>query len=144
MNKNLNFNFCKYLLEILNTKVDMIEEEINSQCELSETDQLLRLIYQIGADGFPVGDLAYFVGKKSNPEVQRFILDNLMSDVSSQANPAISGLSDDQITLFTRRSDETIASYCSRLNDSINKDKFIIESAKRTVSSDKDKNQPTQ
>lgn len=113
----------------------MIEEEVNSQSELSETDQLLRIIYQAGADGFPVGDLAYFVGKKSNPEVQRFILDNLMGDVSSQRNPAIAGLSDEQITSLMRKSDETLASYCSRLNDSIAKDKFIIQHAKQSVSS---------
>ena len=144
MNNALNYNFCKYRQEIVDGIVEMKSEDVKFQVEKSESDQLLRLIYQQGADGFPVGDLAWFVGNKANPEVQSFILKNLMSDVSSQANPAISGLSDDQITLLTRRSDETIASYCSRLNDSINKDKFIIDSAKRTVSSDKDKNQPTQ
>ena len=40
-----------------------------------------------------------------------------MSDVSSQANPAISGLSDDQITLLTRRSDENNKKLSFHQND---------------------------
>lgn len=144
MNKNLNFNFCKYRQEIIDGLVDMKSEEVNTLSEKSETDQLLRLIYQIGADGFPVGDLAWFVGNKSNPEVQKFILDNLMSDVSSAANPAISGLSDEQITLLTRQAGESIQQYTSRLNDSIQKDKFILQNAKQSVSTDKDKDKASE
>ena len=144
MNKNLDFNFCKHQKDIEAGFVESIIPEKNVQVEQSETDQLLRMIYQQGADGFPVGDLAWFVGNKANPEVQSFILKNLMGDVSSAANPAIAGLSDEQITLLTRQSGESMQQYTSRLNDSIQKDKFIIQSAKQSVSADKDKDKATE
>lgn len=94
---------------------------------------LLKVIYSIGADGYPVGDLAYFVSNKSNPEVQRFILDNLMQDVSMAATPAVQGLDDDMITFLTRQSGESVQAYASRLNESIQKDKYILDYAKRSV-----------
>lgn len=132
MAKNLNFNHLQNLPEILAGQVKMHEPK--DRVESTDPMQsLLKIIYSIGSDGYPVGDLAYFVGNKSNPEVQRFILENLMRDVSGSANPGSLGLSDEEITAMTRGSNESMAAYAQRLNASIEKDAFIIQNAKQSV-----------
>lgn len=132
MNKDLNFNFNKHYDEVLAGIVVPPKEEVPEK-QYTDADALLKAIYQIGSDGYPVGDLAVFVGKNASPEVKKFILDNLMSDVSSAANPASMNLSDDEIAILTRHSDETMADYAARLNQSINKDTYILNAAKRNV-----------
>lgn len=143
MAKNLNFNHLQNLQEILAGQVKMHEPK--DRVENSDPMQsLLKIIYSIGSDGYPVGDLAFFVGNKSNPEVQRFILENLMRDVSGSANPGSIGLSDEQITLLTRGSNESMAAYAQRLNSSIEKDAFIIQNAKQSLQVQKKPEQTTE
>ena len=86
MAKNLNFNHLQNLQEILDGLVKMHEPKDRVE-NTDPMQSLLKVIYSIGSDGYPVGDLAYYVGNKANPEVQRFILENLMRDVSGSANP---------------------------------------------------------
>ena len=140
MEKNYNFNHLPDLDEIKSNLVELNNDR--EQTESTDPAQsILKIIYAIGADGWPVGDLAYFVGNKSNPEVQRFILDNLMRDVSSARNPMNMNLSDDEITTLTRQSGETVQQYVNRLNSSIEKDTYILKSVanakKQSVSSNK-------
>lgn len=147
MEKNYNFKHLPDLEEIKSNQVELINDI--EQSEFTDPAQsILKVIYSIGADGWPVGDLAYFVGNKSNPDVQRFILDNLMRDVSSARNPMNMNLSDDEITTLTRQSGETVQQYVSRLNSSIEKDTYILKSVanakKQSVSASKVKDSPTQ
>ena len=132
MSKNLNFNHLQNLSEILAGQVKMHEPKDRVE-NTDPMQSLLKIIYSVGSDGYPVGDLAYFVGNKSNPEVQRFILDNLMRDVSGSANPGSLNLSDAEITALTRGSNESMADYAQRLNASIEKDAFILKSAQQSV-----------
>ena len=126
--KNLNFNHLPNLEEILKNQIELKDDP--EKVEQNDAAQsLLKIIYSIGSDGWPVGDLAYFVGNKANPEVQRFILDNLMRDVSGARNPMNMKLSDDEITTLTRQSNETMQQYASRLNSSIEKDTYILKAA---------------
>lgn len=133
MNKDLNFNFNKHHDEVLANIVEPPKVEEVVEKEHSDEDALLKVIYQIGSDGYPVGDLSVFVGKNASPEVKKFILDNLMKDVSGMANPSSMDLSDDEITTLTRGSNESMADYAARLNSSIEKDTYILKSAKRSV-----------
>ena len=134
MNNCLNFNFCKYKEDVDNG-IQELKPLTSEKVEDNDiSSSLLRTIYSVGEDGYPVGDLATFVGKNASPEVKKFILDNLMRDVSGMANPSSTGLSDDDITLLTRQSGESMHSYAQRLNESIDKDKYILSYAKRVVS----------
>lgn len=142
MEKNLNFNHLPDLDDILSNREELKDLEVNVE-NVDPQQSLLRIIYAVGEDGWPIGDLAYFVGNKANPEVQRFILDNLMRDVSGARNPANMNLSDEEITILTRQSNETNAQYVSRLNASIDKDKMILDYAKRAVQANKVPKQPT-
>lgn len=142
MEKNLNFNHLPDLDDILSNREELKDLEVNVE-NVDPQQSLLRIIYAVGEDGWPIGDLAYFVGNKANPEVQRFILDNLMRDVSGARNPANMNLSDEEITILTRQSNETNAQYVSRLNSSIDKDKMILDYAKRAVQANKVPKQPT-
>ena len=134
MNKCLNFNFCKYKEDVDNGLQELKPMTPEKVEDNDISSSLLRTIYSVGEDGYPVGDLATFVGKNASPEVKKFILDNLMRDVSGMANPSSVGLSDDDITLLTRQSGESMHSYAQRLNASIDKDKYILSYAKRVVS----------
>lgn len=137
MNKDLNFNFNKHHDEVLSTVVDPPKDEEQVEKQYSDSDALLKAIYQIGSDGYPVGDLAIYAGKNASPEVKKFILDNLMRDVSGMANPASMNLSDDEIVTLTRGSNETMSDYAARLNSSIEKDSYILKHAQRPVQTDK-------
>lgn len=133
MNKDLNFNFNKHHDEVLSTVVEPPKDEEVVEKQHTDADALLKVIYQIGSDGYPVGDLSVFVGKNASPEVKKFILDNLMKDVSGMANPSSMNLSDDEIFTLTRQSGETMSDYAARLNSSIEKDTYILKSAQRSV-----------
>lgn len=134
MKKIINFNFCKYK-DLVESNLVAPPESDDKPVEVNDPLRpLLKIIYSIGSDGYPVGDLAYYVGNKSNPEVQRFILENLMQDVSAAAAPASMTLDDDQITALTRRSGESLSQYVQRLNQSVEVDKSIISRALESVS----------
>lgn len=139
MNKDLNFNFNKHHDEVLATVVEPPKDEEVIEKQYSDADALLKTIYQIGSDGYPIGDLAIYAGKNASPEVRKFILDNLMKDVSGMANPASMNLSDDEIATLTRGSNESMADYAARLNSSIEKDTYILKSAKQSIQASKAK-----
>lgn len=113
---------------------EVVEDSEDSK---NPADSLLMLVYKPDErTGLPTGDLHYLVSDKANPQVKQFILDNLMQDVSAAANvPAKYGLSDDDILALSRNMGESAADYAERLNQSIAKDKWMIEQAKKNVSS---------
>lgn len=144
MNKDCNFNFNKHRDEVLSSVVQPPKDEEVVEKQYSDSDALLKAIYQIGSDGYPVGDLAIYAGKNASPEVKKFILDNLMRDVSGMANPSSMNLSDDEIATLTRGSDETMSAYAARLNSSIEKDSYILKSAQRSIQAAKAKKQASE
>lgn len=102
----------------------------------SPADSLLRLVYKPDErTGLPTGDLHYLVSDKANPQVKQFILDNLLMDVSSAQNVSAKyNLSDDDILALSRNKGESASEYADRLNQSIARDKWMIEQAKKNVS----------
>lgn len=101
----------------------------------SPSDSLLRVIYAPDErTGLPTGDLQYFVSDKANPQIKQFILDNLMKDVSVAKNPMNADMSDDDMLLFARKPNESIDSYAQRLNNEIERAKWINEQVKNVQS----------
>ena len=89
MNKELGYKFehmlrAKAIEECYVPNVDVTPK---IDCQKSESDALLSIIYAKDSFNLPSGDLQYYVNPKANPEVQKFILDNLMMDVSSDTTP---------------------------------------------------------
>lgn len=135
--KILNFNFCKNKEAIEKGLQELAPIPQEPVVDNDPKQALLEVIYQVGSNGYPVGDLAMYASSQASPEVRRFILDNLLLDVSGNANPSSVNLDDDTITVLTRQAGESMQSYAARLNKSIETDKFIIqktiENAKRPV-----------
>lgn len=127
-------NFNDELIEVLSAPV---EGEKVEESSLKPADSLLKLVYKRDErTGLPTGDLNYLVSDKANPEVKQFILDNLMKDVSSAKNiSAPAGLSADDVLALSRNHNESIADYAARLNQSIDRDKWILDTYKKNVQS---------
>ena len=106
-------------------------------------DSLLSIIYARDArTGLPVGDLTYYVSDKAHPEIKSFILQNLMQDVSSAANPSVpAGMDEDLALELTRSSDETYEQYVQRLQDyKVSNEKIV----KRALDSVRETQEPSQ
>lgn len=96
------------------------------ECKVDETPvmenhdpsaPLLKVIYSVDSSGLPTGDLKYYVSPKANPEVKKWILDNLMFDTSSAQNVKIpDGLDSDTAFALQRCSGESVESYADRIN----------------------------
>lgn len=127
-------NFNDELIEKLSAPV---ESEKVEESFLKPADSLLSLVYKRDErTGLPTGDLNYLVSDKANPEVKQFILDNLMQDVSAAKNvTAPSGLSDDDVLALSRNVGESVADYAARLNQSIDRDTWILSKYKENVQS---------
>ena len=126
------FRFQKHVDEIeagLQELVAVPKPEIQE----SETDALLRMVYAAGEDGWPVSDLVFYISKEANPEVKKFILDNIMIDVSAAKTPSVNGLPDNQVIMLMRQDGESRESYLSRLSKSVSDDITILQRAKQSV-----------
>lgn len=112
------YSFAKYAKDIEDdlALITPIEETKPVMSDKAE-DSLLRLIYSRDArTGLPVGDLTYYVSDKANPEVKAFILQNLMQDVSSAANPTIPKDIPEELAMdLMRTQDESYDQYVNRL-----------------------------
>lgn len=122
------FNFAHRLFACKDGFVSAPADERTVMNNPSESDQLLRLIFTTDeVTHLPTGDLQYFVSSKASPEVKKFILDNLMMDVSSAANPPIpTGLDDDLAFQLMRQHGETTESYANRLNSVVTDTKDLF------------------
>lgn len=120
--------------------VEPIVETKKIDTKVSSDTSLLSAIYSLDPiTNAPTGDIACYVSDKTSPDVKRFILDNLMRDVSSDAMPAVSGLSDDEILTYQRGRDESRDAYAIRLSEYARMNAKIVEDAKRNVSADSNK-----
>lgn len=83
----------------------------------NESDSLLSIIYAKDSFNLPSGDLQYYVNSKANPEIKKFILDNLMMDVSSVAAPKNSAIDNDTAFALMRKDGESVDAYMERVNE---------------------------
>lgn len=95
--------------------IQMPVKEIKHQGK--ESDSLLSAIYTLDPrTKLPTGDIACYVSSNTSPEVKKFILDNLMRDVSANAIDKIpDGLSDEDAFALTRQRGESRENYMERL-----------------------------
>lgn len=119
---------------ILYPEVKGIDENYVSENH-DPQDSLLRLVYTLDERTLcPTGDLQYFVNPKANPEVKKFILDNLLMDVSSSAKPALpDGLSDDDIFALSRQNGESLDAYVERMNTEVKRAQWVNDEYKKSV-----------
>lgn len=82
-------------------------------------DSFLKIVFALDErTKLPTGDLGFLVSDKVNPEVRQWVLNNLMIDTSSAANPAApAGMSDDDIAELSRNPHEDQEAYMNRIND---------------------------
>lgn len=136
MKKNLlGFDFCRRFVDGTlseNSSVLPTVDDVDLK-EIRQTDSLLAVVFAPSPlTGLPSGDLTYLVNSKANPQIKQFILDNLMLDVSAAARPSVPAdvnLSDDDLLALSRQKGESIEDYANRLNTTIERDKWIIQSA---------------
>lgn len=142
MNRQLGYKF-EHMLRAEEIESKYIPLKYDSEpVKVNEdaSSALLALIYKRDSSNLPTGDLAYFVNPKANPEVQKFILDNLMMDVSGNASPKFpAGLDNDAAFGLMRQSGESLESYMSRVNEfgRSNSD-FVYNSLKPVQTSEED------
>lgn len=127
--KNLDFD-CRFdeydkSLEVVSNDLAAIEHKEKP------SDALLKLIYAIDPlTNLPTGDLQYYVSDSVNPDIKAFVLQNLMFDASSVAQPkAPVGFSDDVAFELMRKTDESIDVYASRVNDYMQRNIEFIKKA---------------
>lgn len=98
-----------------------ISDTVKSESEL--------LDYIFGCDpvtGHPIGDLAFYLGENTRPEIRTFIETNILKDISKSTDSPLhlpdevinkfrSDLSDDDIAVFSRNHNETAEEYANRM-----------------------------
>lgn len=127
------FDFARRYTDDMMAKKVIREKSV--EVSQSASDSLLSIVYAMDeVTNLPKGDLSYLVSDKANPQVKEFILNNLMRDVSGAKNVTISGLSDDDLLALSRNPNESVADYANRLNDSISRDKWMMDEYKKSIS----------
>lgn len=110
------------------------EEDIQDRHDSVES--FLKIVYALDpVTKLPTGDLNYLVSDKANPEVKRWVLENIMLDVSSAAMPsAPNGLSDDDIMALARDPKETPQDYMNRVNQYARANRELYERMAKAAS----------
>ena len=108
--------------------------EPDPEYKLSESnlDDIIREIFSVDPiSGFPKGDIQYYLSKDGNPDVKRWIENNLLTPrvVTGQSTPE--GVTDDMIAEMSRQSGESVEDYSSRLQSIYAECQEIIEAAKQ-------------
>lgn len=106
------FAFCQFI------DVDKRNEDIVPDYVMSDSDlqNVLIEIFSVDPDnGFPRGDIAYFLSKDGNPQVKAWLESNLLSPRAKQIGSNIEGVTDDFIAEYARNDGESVADYTSRL-----------------------------
>lgn len=86
---------------------------------------LLDIIFALDeVTNLPKGDIALYLGKDTDPDIRKFIEDNLMSK-SSSVNLGTKGVDDDTILQLTRNNGESQSDYASRIKQ------FIVDNGER-------------
>lgn len=98
----------------------------------SNLDDIIREIFSVDpVSGLPKGDIQYYLSKDGNPDVKRWIENNLLTPrvVSGQSTPE--GVTDDMIAEMSRQRDESVEAYSSRLQSIYAECQQSIEAAKQ-------------
>ena len=117
-----NYGHAVRQQEIIEKKVIRDYENKEVQESHDVNDAFLRIVYAIDKlTKLPTGDLSYMVSDKANPEIKKWVLDNLMVDALAAALPsAPKGLSDDDIASLSKdpkedQSEEETFFFCPKL-----------------------------
>lgn len=89
-----------------------VPDPVNSD---SEIDSILKEIFSVDPrTGLPMGDIAYYLSPDGNPAVKEWLVNNLLKPRSggTDYNP---DMTDDMIIEMSRRYDESVEDYSSRL-----------------------------
>lgn len=124
-----NYGHAVHQREIEEGFVPCIVDEKDIQQSHDVKDSFLSIVYAPDPrTNLPTGDLNYLVSDKVNPDVKRWVLDNLLVDVSSAAMPAApSGMSDDDIAALARSPKESVQAYMERVNSYARSNKELYE-----------------
>lgn len=98
----------------------------------SNLDDIIREIFSVDpVSGLPKGDIQYYLSKDGNPDVKRWIENNLLTPrvVSGQSTPE--GVTDDMIVEMSRQSGESVEDYSSRLLSIYTECQQVIDSSKQ-------------
>lgn len=108
---------------------EKVEKTVNSD------DAILSAIYAIDPiSNKPTGDISAYMSDKTSPDVKAFIMQNLMQDMSSFANPAApASLSEDDVLFLSRRTGESRDAYIQRVADFGKANLDIVDNARRNV-----------
>ena len=108
---------------------EKVEKTVNSD------DAVLTAIYAIDPiSNKPTGDISAYMSDKTSPDVKAFIMQNLMQDMSSFANPAApASLSEDDVLFLQRRNGESRDAYIHRVAEFVKANQDIVDNARRNV-----------
>lgn len=136
MNRELGYKFehMRRAKAIEDGFEPLVDVSPKVQVKKSESDALLSIIYAKDSYNLPSGDIQYFVSPKASPEVQKFILDNLMMDVSGVASPKNSDIDNDTAFALMRKDGETIDAYMERINEFGRANFEVVQAAKDAAS----------
>lgn len=98
----------------------------------SNLDDIIREIFSVDpVSGLPKGDIQYYLSKDGNPDVKRWIENNLLTPrvVSGQSTPE--GVTDDMIAEMSRQRGESVEDYSSRLQSIYDECQQSIEAVKQ-------------
>lgn len=95
-----------------------LRENVAPDVELSDRDKLCKLIFcPDPRTGLPMSDLGVFMNPQTPAQIREYIDRNLFGDGSVDKTPEeFSALSDDDVAMFVRRSDETSDDYARRIS----------------------------
>ena len=110
---------------------EKVEKTVNSD------DAVLTAIYAIDPiSNKPTGDISAYMSDKTSPDVKAYIMQNLMQDMSSFANPAApASLSEDDVLFLQRRNGESRDAYIQRVVEFGKANQDIVDNARRNVPS---------
>ena len=110
---------------------EMVEKSVNAD------DAVLTAIYAIDPiSNKPTGDISAYMSDKTSPDVKAYIMQNLMQDMSSFANPAApASLSEDDVLFLQRRNGESRDAYIQRVVKFGKVNQDIVDNARRNVPS---------
>lgn len=98
----------------------------------SNLDDIIREIFSVDpVSGLPKGDIQYYLSKDGNPDVKRWLENNLLSPRVSSGRSTPEGVTDDMIVEMSRMRDESVEAYSSRLQSIYDECTQSIEAAKQ-------------
>lgn len=98
----------------------------------SNLDEIIREIFCVDPiSGFPKGDIQYYLSKDGNPDVKRWIENNLLSPRVASGQSTPEGVTDDMIAEMSRQPGESLVDYSSRLRNIYAECKQTIDSSKQ-------------